>query len=380
MLLAFSANAQEKQVPQNPSDDAKYSIAPTFIKPSSAVPVFDRQSMLADYLPITSDVEMRPLRSEVDQLGMEHTRFQQLYKGLEVEGAVYTTHARGGLLQSMTGYFVSFNDFDVTPEVTEKQALSTAIAHSKGRKFAWEAPGLAPGEDYNYPKGELMVMAIRKYGNSPRLAWKFDIYAVEPLYRAYVFIDAKTGEFIFENLRIHDADVPATGTSLYNGSVNFTADNNAPTSFRLRQASSGGGIETYNMNNGINYGAATDFTSTTANFTSDNTAVQAHWGTEQTWDYYMSTHGRNSYDGAGAVIKSYVHYAVNYVNAFWNGSVMTYGDGNGSYNPLVSLDVCGHEITHGVTENTANLVYSYESGALNESFSDIFGEMVENHG
>ncbi|GAB4252722.1 MAG: hypothetical protein Kow0027_17600 [Saprospiraceae bacterium] len=380
LLLAGSVFAQDKPLPTPPTDGDKFSIAPTFIKPNSAVPVFDRQGLLSQFLPISADVEMQPLRSEVDQLGMEHARYQQLYKGLKVEGAVYTTHARGGLLQSMNGYFVSIDEFDVTPAVSEEKALAAAIAHSKGRKFAWEDPGLAPGEDYSYPKGELVVMAMRQFGSSPRLAWKYDIYAVEPLYRAYVFIDAKTGEFIFENLRIHHANVPATGTSLYNGSVNFTADQTGPTNFRLRQTASGGGIETYNMNNGTNYGAATDFTSTSSNFTSDNTGVQAHWGAEQTWDYFMSDHGRNSYDGAGAVIKSYVHYSVNYVNAFWNGSVMTYGDGNGSYNPLVSLDVCGHEIAHGVTTHTANLVYSYESGALNESFSDIFGEMVERHG
>ncbi|MAT55510.1 MAG: hypothetical protein CMN32_13620, partial [Saprospirales bacterium] len=380
LLLAGSVFAQDKPLPTPPSDGDKFSIAPTFIKPNSAVPVFDRQGLLSQFLPISADVEMQPLRSEVDQLGMEHARYQQLYKGLKVEGAVYTTHARGGLLQSMNGYFVSIDGFDVTPAVSEEKALAAAIAHSKGRKFAWEDPGLAPGEDYSYPKGELAVMAMRQFGSSPRLAWKYDIYAVEPLYRAYVFIDAKTGEFIFENLRIHHANVPATGTSLYNGSVNFTADQTGPTNFRLRQTASGGGIETYNMNNGTNYGAATDFTSTSSNFTSDNTGVQAHWGAEQTWDYFMSDHGRNSYDDAGAVIKSYVHYSVNFVNAFWNGSVMTYGDGNGSYNPLVSLDVCGHEIAHGVTTHTANLVYSYESGALNESFSDIFGEMVERHG
>ena len=93
-----------------------------------------------------------------------------------------------------------------------------------------------------------------------------------------------------------------------------------------------------------------------------------------------SRFNRNSYDGNGAKIRSYVHYGTRYVNAFWNGSVMTYGDGNGSsWFPLTSLDICGHEIAHAVTTNSAGLVYRYESGALNESFSDIFGNAIERY-
>jgi len=101
-------------------------------------------------------------------------------------------------------------------------------------------------------------------------------------------------------------------------------------------------------------------------------------GTEKTWDYYYNIFNRNSIDGAGFSLISYVHYSSGYNNAFWNGSYMTYGDGDGStFTPLMSIDVCGHEVTHGLTSYTANLTYSYEPGALNESFSDIFGNCIE---
>ena len=97
-----------------------------------------------------------------------------------------------------------------------------------------------------------------------------------------------------------------------------------------------------------------------------------------TYDYFLKNFGRNSFDGNGAKIRSYIHYRSNYVNAFWNGYVMTYGDGNGSsWYPLTSVDICGHEVTHAVTTNSAGLIYRYESGALNESFSDIFGVTVD---
>jgi Zn-dependent metalloprotease len=101
---------------------------------------------------------------------------------------------------------------------------------------------------------------------------------------------------------------------------------------------------------------------------------------EMTWDYYKNVHGRNGIDGAGKTTYSRVHYGKNYSNAFWDDGCfcMTYGDGNGSsLLPLVALDVAGHEMSHGVTANSAKLIYSGESGGLNEGNSDIFGTMVE---
>ncbi|MCG2760014.1 MAG: M4 family metallopeptidase, partial [Candidatus Delongbacteria bacterium] len=134
------------------------------------------------------------------------------------------------------------------------------------------------------------------------------------------------------------------------------------------------------MQNGTIYSSSIDFTDSDTFFETDGAAVNAHWGTERTYDYYLDVHGRNSYDDNGAALKSYVHYDLNFFNAFWDGYVMTYGDGDGyTATALVSLDIVGHEITHAVTERTAGLIYSYESGAVNESFSDIFGQSIEFH-
>ena len=106
--------------------------------------------------------------------------------------------------------------------------------------------------------------------------------------------------------------------------------------------------------------------------------MDAHYGAAKTFDYYKNTHGRNGIFGNGAGVPSRVHYGNNYVNAFWDGSQMTYGDGSGNARPLVALDVAAHEMSHGVTENAVpGLTYSGESGGLNEATSDIFGTMVE---
>ncbi|WP_343050506.1 M4 family metallopeptidase [Nocardioides ungokensis] len=125
----------------------------------------------------------------------------------------------------------------------------------------------------------------------------------------------------------------------------------------------------------------TSTTTTFGNGTNANRATagaDAQYGSNETWDFYKQTYGRDGIFGNGTGSYNRVHYGSGYVNAFWDGTKMTYGDGDGtSYGPLVSLDVAGHEMSHGVTENTAGLTYSGESGGLNEATSDIFGTMVE---
>lgn len=150
--------------------------------------------------------------------------------------------------------------------------------------------------------------------------------------------------------------------------------------YRLREAGRGNGISTYDMKNGDAYSLAVDFVDIDNSFTSTSAraGVSAHWAAEHTYDYYTSKHSRNSFDNAGGRIISYIHFQNNYNNASWDGNRMTFGDGDGvRFQPFVSLDVVGHEFTHGVTQYTAGLIYANESGALNESFSDIFGESIQ---
>ncbi len=333
---------------------------------------------MKQYLQLKADDELKSIRKENDEIGFTHERFQQYFKGVKVEGAEYSVHSKDGLFDLMTGDYRTVADLDVNPSISVSAAFDAAIGHVGARLYAWDDAVKTDYPDYKKPQGELVIVTDPEGNAPPRLAYKFDIYAADPLYRANVFVDAHTGAFIQEHSLIFDTNVPATGNSLYNGNVPFTADFTGSL-YRLRQTVSGSGIQTYNLNHGTSYNSATDFTSSTTNFTGDNSAVSAHWGAERTHSYYLTQHGRNSYNGTGGIIKSYVHYSNNYVNAFWDGTRMTYGDGDGvNYFPLVSLDICGHELSHGVTQYSANLTYSNESGALNESFSDIFGECIEN--
>jgi Zn-dependent metalloprotease/chitodextrinase len=341
----------------------------------------DAGGLFRRYLPLRDGDEWRLVSRESDAYGFVHERYAQYYRQVRVEGGDFVLHLRNGTVSSLSGHFRPIPaDLDIQPSLPASKGLEQALRHVGAKVYAWE-PAVRMGyPGYDRPVGDLVVWDGPLTGKSgPRLAWKFDIYAQEPLYRAYVFVDASSGQVLAAHPLIHDANTPSSGTTLYNGTQPFTADLTAGT-YKLRSTAATGGVETYSLNNGTSYSAAADVTSPTAVFTSDPTANQAHWGAEKTLAYFRTAHNRSSYNNQGATIRSYVHYSTNYVNAFWDGSRMTYGDGNGTtYRPLVSLDIVGHEITHGVTQYSANLVYQNESGALNESFSDIFGEAVENH-
>ena len=350
---------------------------PNFVKLNTTATSDQHQQLFRTHLQMTNDDELRLVATTQDQLGFTHQKFQQYYRGVYVDGCSYTTHAKDGVVQHMTGYFRAIDNINMSLVMPARTAFERALDYVNASEYAWqEGSSLGEVDGYEKPRGDLVIVPDLKQIAPARLAYKFDIYAANPLYRAEVYIDAQTGAFIKENDKLCHADVSASGASLYNGTVSFIADSNGG-SYRLRQAANG--IQTFDLNNGTNYNNASDVTDSNTNFNAAATAVQAHWGAESTHKYYLQNHSRDSYNGSGAIIKSYVSYSSNYVNAFWDGSRMTYGDGNGtSYGPLVALDIVGHEITHGVVEYTANLVYSYESGALNESFADIFGESVEN--
>ncbi|WAT15282.1 M4 family metallopeptidase [Xanthomonas fragariae] len=115
--------------------------------------------------------------------------------------------------------------------------------------------------------------------------------------------------------------------------------------------------------------------------TNDVAVTEAYDYLGVTHDFFQTVYGRNSIDGAGMPLIGTVHYARGYDNAFWNGEQMVFGDGDGEvFNRFtIAIDVVGHELTHGVTERTANLIYRGQSGALNESLSDVFGVLIKQY-
>lgn len=375
---------------------------PEFIDFKSAPKAFNKgKVVVADQSnKVTESADAILKNSERDGLGFEHFRYQQTYRGIPVENTMYVMHVKGGNIVMENGKWVKdFNPGLIpSPSISKDAALNKAMAFVGASKYKWQLPAeeaFLKREQNNpaatfYPKAELVFYSGEEeiMPSQLRLAYKLDIYAQLPLSRQIVFVDATDGKILGRRELIHTTNATGTAITAYSGTQTITTDFTG-TTYRLRETGRGNGINTYNMKNaGTNYAAAVDFTDAdntwnNVNANKDQYATDGHWGTERTYDYYLTKHNRNSVDNAGFALNSYVHtnlvafgYGDN-VNAFWDGSRMTYGDGNATYSPLTALDICGHEITHGVTERTSNLNYSGQSGAMNEGFSDIFGTAIE---
>ena len=333
------------------------------------------------------------LQSDKDELGFEHYRYQQSINGIPVENAFYMLHVKAGKILAENGRWLKDIPQNIarTALLKETAALKNALNKINGIVYKWqdakeEALLKATTGDSTasfYPKGKLVYYASDEEPLVLHLAYKFDIYAQEPLSRQLVYVDAQTGGILGTQELIQPADKEGTATTVYSGKRTIkTSFSNGV--YTLNETGRGGGISTLNLQRNTQYASAVNFTDDDNNWNNVNTpkdqyAADAHWGAEMTYDFYFQNFKRNSIDNNGFALKSYVHYSKNYFNAFWDGNVMTYGDGNITNNnkPLTSIDVCGHEITHGLISFTADLNYSKESGALNEGFCDIFGTAIE---
>jgi Zn-dependent metalloprotease len=414
-FFALEANAQDagKNVNQKINDERGKPSLIVFNE-KSAYKSSDSQKAFTEQLGLKVNSNFSKTKSETDKLGFSHDKFQLYHEGIKVEYSTYTLHSKSGKLESMSGAFYSLDKVNTQAVLSKEQAFARALKQIGAKQYLWESAEQSKAMDYQKPAGELVLLPIldgpisKQKDNNLRLAYKFDIYATNPVSRGDLYIDAVSGVALHYNATIkhlgeysngHHADASKTSKGLTN-TVAFVAANAATrysgtqsiqttlsgSSYILADATRGLGINTFNMKKGTNYTTAVNFTDVDNNWTSteynntnkDNGALDAHWGAEKTYDYFSTKHTRNSYDNAGAAIKSYVHFDVAYDNAYWNGSVMTYGDGSGTtFDILTSLDVAAHEIGHAVCEKTANLAYQRESGAMNEGFSDIWGACVE---
>ncbi|OIQ24729.1 MAG: hypothetical protein BM555_06990 [Crocinitomix sp. MedPE-SWsnd] len=374
---------------------SKYSTAPSFIKfkANERIDFDDFQTWTKSAMKLDAGMGFTLLSTEKDRLGQKHYRYQQTWNGKLIEHAKWIVHVHNDKVISMNGLIFSSIQSSNAATLSESIALNQATDFIAADLYKWEIEieeehvkreSGNPDATY-FPSGELLyVSSGGSYApSSYRLAYKFNIYAHTPVSRHDIYVDASNGEIIYVNEVFHSIDVPGTAETAYSGSQTIIADSFGG-SYRLRETTRGNGVNTYDMNEGTNYGNAVDFVDddniwNNANADLDEYATDAHWGAEMTYDYYWLEHQRNSIDDNGFALNSYVHYDVEYANAFWDGQRMTYGDGNGgTWDPLTALDIAGHEVTHGLTTFTAGLVYQAESGALNESFSDIFGTSIEN--
>jgi zinc metalloprotease ZmpA len=306
-----------------------------------------------------------------DDIGQAHVRYQHLYQGVPVfeSEAIVHVNLQAASVIDATDALLSFGTLATRPGIGADEARGRARTHF----------GLAPGFS---ERVDLMVLINDEGG---WLTWRVHVggdTASGPVDKI-AFVDALGGQVLRSWDNLETAADTGSGTGYFNGAVSLTTDKTSNTSWRLTDPSRGSQFTCdmknrqalcYYMDDGDNIWGDGTLSNR------QSVAVDAQYGTAETWDYYKTVHGRNGIADNGTGAYNRVHYGKKYNNAYWSDSCfcMTYGDGDGvTFNPFDSLDVAGHEMSHGVTSRTANLTYSGESGGLNEGTSDIFGTMVE---
>ena len=306
-----------------------------------------------------------------DTDGTEHTRYHRTYDGLPVVGGdLVVAESPQGKIS-----VVRANGAKITVASTDASVSGTSAKSDAAKRNDLRAGAAAP------------VKVVYAAQHKPVLAWQTTVTGTEkdgtPI-RDLVYTDAKSGAQLGRVPQVVNAT--GSGQSLYSGTVSLQTVQSGST-YQLTD-STRGGHKTYDatgITSESDYRTGTLFTDadnawgTGTTSSKQSAAVDAAYGAAETWDMYKTHFNRTGIRNDGVAAFSRVHFGNSYENAFWDDSCfcMTYGDGGTTFSPLTSLDVAGHEMSHGVTAATSGLIYSGDAGGLNESTSDVFGTMVE---
>ncbi len=337
--------------------------------------------------------EAQVVRAETDELGKTHIRFQQYYRGVPVWGADFYAHFDGSAMYCFNGrYEATPSSVNTVPTVSEAVAYQTARLHLEESGAEMQAlPAWAVAVGMQPVASELVIFPDRN--GQMHLAWHFTLRP-NAADRYEYFVDAHTGDVIHSYYNTHAAG-PVTGQGVdLNGQTRtlqlydvngtyFMLDASRPmfnASASNIPSDPKGAIITATANNTALKSVQYVTSSSLNNWPADG--VSAHYQAGVTYEYFRTVHNRNSIDGQGGTIISVTNVTnkdgSSMANAFWNGVVMAYGNGGGIFKPFAgALDVTGHEMAHGITEKSANLIYEYQPGALNEHFSDVFGVCID---
>jgi bacillolysin len=369
--------------------------------------------------------------SEMDEMGNTHVRMIQKFNGIPVWGSEVILHERGGKLNLLNGfYFPTPSVLSIEPTVSTASSIENAQTDlSKIKPIALLNEAQLNQVGGVQSKSELVVFHVDDKKDAERLAWHVTIYQ-NVLHRWEYFVDAQNGQILdkYESScsimgHYHEATEKCVSTSLSNsydkkeatttphlpalmdgaalanstdllsltrtintyqvGAKYYLIDASR-TMFKATQSTFPnkpvGVIQTFDNNN-TDGGTTAYYITSTNNTWADKKAVSAHYNSGQAFNYFKTIFNRNSINGIGGNINSFINVTEDDIqmdNAYWNGESMYYGNGKDVFSALPkALDVAGHEISHGVIQNTANLKYQGESGALNESFADVFGAMID---
>lgn len=342
---------------------------------------------LSTWLGLNSDYHFKEVSKQFEPVtSFTHLKVQLYYKGVPVSGKLMMIHAKEDRVMSVNGQYIMVNDLDMVARLSKEEAAQKAKSHLKVKNT------------FKLHENELVVFtpsAAEK--QQSYLAYEIRIDSYQPFFMMKIWVDAQSGTILDEVSLVAHSSVPGTGQTYYYGQRPIAVEQ-FEEGFRLRDpdrniATFDGENTTYTFNQS-NWELDVhdvDYVSNTTHF-GLNPAIDAHWGMEKTYDYYKNKFSRLSYDGNDGEIISYYNPVFltelmgdiglpNNAMALPDPmNLMVFGPGDGSsYDPVVGIDVAGHEFTHLVMSfnNAGGLRYKGESGALNESFADIFGTSIE---
>ncbi len=324
------------------------------------------------------DEEFRLLSTTRDELGMTHIRYQQTYQGLEIWGSDVVVHL------DAANRIDSFNGRYRPSPVLLNLAEHAHIRGDEAVAIAQKEHGAGSSADIH------KKIILYTQDEQAKIVWQV---AVERglADRWFYFVDVFSGEVVKKYSRIrHQNAVKGSGTDLlgkqrtldlYQSGSSYAMINLAKPMYNAGQSNlpqKGVGViytlDARNADSTLYF-----VTSSDPNNWPDRASVSASANGSLVYDYFKQVHNRDAIDGKGSTMNIVINFQKNFNNAFWNGQMMVFGNGDGqNFSDLsASLDVTAHEMTHGVIENTANLIYENQSGALNESFADVFGVMFD---
>ncbi len=369
---------------------------------SEALDIRHKQSL--QVLPTPSSIEQY-LENAVSNLGLEsqedlafkksfkapnfweRQRYEQQYRGLPVLGSSHILHVKNQEVVKVSGSIYPYIDIETKPKVSEAVAIASLKEQLIQHVYEANGDAIAVFEDLNIVSKRLCVAdkAYPDFSGSYHLLYEIVAeYFTPHHHKARYLVDANTSEIVDEFEMICSVSVEGTANTRYYGEQTITTDSIAPNQFVMYDEDRS--ILTLDANNytGGQYGYAPfvdeDNYWDNANENFDEVAGDAHYCTAKYHDFMEEHFDWSGVDGEGGDLVSIVHIGGKYfLNAYWDGTATHYGNGQCvDYGPLTTLDVVGHEFAHGFTTFTSGLIYRNESGALNESISDILGKALEN--
>jgi len=362
---------------QVPNDSALADIA--YVPPGSrmiffhddvSIPASQLFSLYGDKFGLGAYDEMVLINTEVDQLGTTHYKFRQRHRGFLVDGGEMLIRERSERCETANGFIMPDLDVLVQLEITEEQALQAALDYIGAESYMWEDSINEEWikEDRNDPEATyfpsaLICIASERGEYDPdkfHLVYRFNINAMTPYSHDLVYVDAVSGS-ILKSESLTKTDYPHLCYMLthYESWHNVMATYSEPWFYYyLNDDTRGEGIITYDADNGTKYSRGLLITHEDDEWEVNGIGSQVEWSLQASYDYYSDHHERDSFDDDGDKIKAYIHFGTNWNNAWCDGDKLAFGDGS-------------------VNNTEAGFKYENESGALDESFSDIFGTLIE---